>query len=58
MRNLAEGKIIIIKPADKESCVVVWNFHNCLAGAEKRLSYIETYGEVTFSAVKMIFGIS
>ena len=38
MRNLAEDCSIIIKPADKDSCVVVWDREDYLAEGNKQLS--------------------
>ena len=48
MRNLVEGKFIIIKLADKGSCVVVWDRQDYLAEAHKQLGNMETYEDVTF----------
>ena len=38
MRNVAEDGLIIIKPADKDSCVVVWGREDYLAEGYKQLS--------------------
>ena len=46
MRGLAEDKTIIIKPADKGSCIVVWDREDYLAEGEKQLSDKATYCDV------------
>ena len=46
MRNLAEDRSIIIKPADKGSCVVVWDREDYLAEGYKQLWDTSTYVEV------------
>ena len=46
MRGLAEDPNIVIKPADKDSCVVVWDKTDYLLEAEKHLSDSNTYKEV------------
>ena len=38
MRNVAEDGLIIIKPADKDSCVAVWGREDYLAEGYKQLS--------------------
>ena len=45
MRNLAEDHLIIIKPADKGSCVVVWGGEDYLAEGYKQLSDNSSYIE-------------
>ena len=45
-RSLAEDRSIIIKPADKGSCVVVWDREDYLAEEYKQLSDTSTYTEV------------
>ena len=47
MRGLAD-RSIVIKPADKGSCVVVWDRTDYLLEAEKDLSNSSTYKEVKF----------
>ena len=37
MRGLAEDHNIIIKPADKSSCLVVWDCEDYLAKADRQL---------------------
>ena len=44
--SLAEDRSIIIKPADKGSCVVVWDREDYLAEGYKQLSDTSTYTEV------------
>ena len=46
MCNLAEDRPVIIKPADKGSCVVVWDRDDYLAEGYKQLSDNSTYVEV------------
>ena len=46
MRSLAEDGSVIIKPADKGSCLVVWDREDYLAEGYKQLSDTFTYGEV------------
>ena len=46
MRSLAEDRSVIIKPADKGSCLVVWDREDYLAEGYKQLSDTFTYGEV------------
>ena len=46
MRSLAEERAVIIKPADKGSCLVVWDREDYLAEGYKQLSDTFTYGEV------------
>ena len=43
MQSLAEGRFITIKPADKGSCVVVWDREDYLAEGYKQLSDTSTY---------------
>ena len=37
MRSLAEDHNIIFKPADKSSCLVVWDWEHYLAKADRQL---------------------
>ena len=46
MRRLAEDRSIVIKPADKGSCVVVWDKLDYLAEAENHLKDNNTYKDV------------
>ena len=43
MQSLGENRFIIIKPADKGSCVVVWDREDCLLEGYKQLSDTSTY---------------
>ena len=43
MRNLGEDRPIIIKPADKGSCVVIWDRENYLVEGYTQLSDDSTY---------------
>ena len=43
MRNLGEDRLIIIKPADKGSCVVIWDRENYLVEGYTQLSDDSTY---------------
>ena len=49
MRSLENDGSVIIKPADKESSMVVWDRLDNLAEAEKELSDSNTYKEVKLS---------
>ena len=46
MRGLVEDRSIVIKPADKGSCVVVWDRADYLAEGENYLFGSSTYKEV------------
>ena len=46
MRNSAEDLSIIIKTADKGSCVVIWDREDYLAEGYKQLSDHSTYTDV------------
>ena len=48
MRELANDRIIVIKQADKGSCVVVLDRSDYIAGAEKQLSDQNVYRDVDF----------
>ena len=48
MKGLAEDRRIVIKPADKGSCVVVWDKLDYLAEAENHLKDNNTYKDVKF----------
>ena len=54
MRSLAEDQNIIAKPADKGSCVVVWNRGDYLAEADKQLKDDETYKSSSFKYADLI----
>ena len=49
MRSLADDRNLLIKKADKGSCVVVWDRNNYLMEAEKQLSDKNVYKEVKFN---------
>ena len=46
MRNLAEDWSVIIKPADKGSCVVILDREDYLAEGYRQLSYHSTYTDI------------
>ena len=48
MRGLAEDREIIIKPADKVSCVVLWDRENYQAEAEKQLQDGDIFEDTDF----------
>ena len=58
MRNLAEDCSIIIKPADKDSCVVVWDREDYLAEGYKQLSDNSTYVEVKNYKEKLLVDLT
>ena len=53
MRNLAEDQSVIIKPADKGSCVVIWDREDYLAKGYRQLSDHSTYTDVKKSNKKL-----
>ena len=48
IRTLADDRSIVIKKADKGSCIVVWDRADYLREAEKQLSDKKVYQEVQF----------
>ena len=46
MRSLGNDRNVIIKSADKESFIAVWDKLNYLAETENQFSYSKTYKEV------------
>ena len=46
MRALTNGRTIVIKKADKGSCVVVWDQKYYIAEAEKQLSDENIYKDI------------
>ena len=48
MKRLAEDRSIVVKPADKGSCVVAWDKLDYLAGTENYLKDNNTYQDVKF----------
>ena len=49
IRSLADDRSIIIKKADKGSCIVIWGRNDYLMEAEKQLSDKKVYREVSNS---------
>ena len=49
IRSLADDRSIIIKKADKGSCIVIWGRNDYLMEAEKQLSDKKVYQEVSNS---------
>ena len=54
MRGIAEDRNIIIKPADKGSCVVLWDHKDYLAEAEKQLQYVDIYEDTDFKESDLV----
>ena len=54
MRGLAEDRNIIIKPADKGSCVVLWDREDYLAEAEKQIQDVGIYEETDFKESDLV----
>ena len=54
MKRLAENRSIVIKPADKDFCVVVWDRTHYLIEAKKDLSNSNTYKEVKFDDNELV----
>ena len=54
MRGIAEDRNIIIKPADKGSCVVLWDRKDYLAEAEKQLQYVDIYEDTDFKESDLV----
>ena len=54
MRGLAEDRNIIIKPADKGSCVVVLDREDYIAQANRQLKDNETYNSSSFQDVDLV----
>ena len=54
MRSLADDRNLVIKKADKGSCVVVWDQNDHLIEAEKQLSDKNVYKEVNLFSEKLI----
>ena len=50
MRTLADDRTIVIKKADKGSCVVVWDRNDYIKEAEKQLNDANVYKDVCFNA--------
>ena len=54
MRGLVEDRNINIKPADKGSCIVLWDREYCLAEVEKQLQDVEIYEDNDFKASDLV----
>ena len=48
MSSLTNDMSIVIKKADKRSCVVVWNSEDCEADAENQLGDRKVYKDISF----------
>ena len=48
MSSLTNDASIVIKKADKGSCVVVWDSEDCKADAEKQLRDRNVYKDINF----------
>ena len=48
MRALANDRSIVMKKADKGSCVVVWDQNDCITEAEKQFSDENIYKDINF----------
>ena len=48
MRSLADDRSVVIKKADKGSCIVVWDRSDYLREAEKELEDLNVYRKVVF----------
>ena len=54
IRTLADDRSIVIKKADKGSCIVVWDRADYLRGAEKQLSDKNVYQEFHFKLSNLV----
>ena len=54
IRSLADDRNIVIKKADKGSCVVIWDRNDYLAEAENQLSDKDVYQQVSFKEINLI----
>ena len=54
MRGLAEDRSIIIKSADKGSCVVFWYREDYLDEAEKQLQDVNIYEDTDFKESDLV----
>ena len=50
IRSLADERNIVIKKADKSSCVVVWDRNDYLLETRKQLKDIKFYRDVEYNA--------
>ena len=58
MRNLPEDRSIIIKPADKGSCVAIWGREDYLAEGYRQLSDHSTYSDIKKFNQKLMFDLT
>ena len=49
MRALADDRLIVIKKAEKGSTVMVWDSNDYILEAEKQLSDLDVYKDVSFN---------
>ena len=54
IRSLADDRNIVIKKADKGSCIVIWDRNDYLAEAENQLSDKDVYQQVSFKEINLI----
>ena len=48
MRSLVNDRSVVIKKADKGSCIVVWHREDYIAATEKQLGDVTVYKDVNF----------
>ena len=54
MRALADNKTILIKKADKGSCVVVWDHNDYIKEAEKQLNDTRIFSKILKLIEKLV----
>ena len=54
MTGLAEDRNIIIKPAEKGSCVVLWDRGDYLTEAGKKLQDVDIYEDTGFKELDLV----
>ena len=54
MRALADNKTILIKKADKGSCVVVWDHNDYIKEAEKQLNDTRIFSKILKLMEKLV----
>ena len=54
MRALADNKTILIKKADKGSCVVVWDHNDYIKEAEKQLNDTRIFSKILQLMEKLV----
>ena len=57
MRSLADDRSIVIKKADKGSCIVVWDRNDYIREAEKQLKDQNVYTKVAFKDKTLSFSV-